>query len=71
MTLNLSSNMAGNSCNETNILPKLLLINTQVLRLCKAFANNSSAKLLRTRLHKVRQPREFLGRLLGPLLKTD
>ena len=38
----------------------------------KAFANNSSAnmKLSKTQLHKIGQLEGFLGRLLGPLLKT-
>ena len=51
----------------------MLLTNTQVLRLCKAFANGSSAniKVSKTQLYKIRQSRGFLGRLLGPLLKTD
>ena len=47
------------------------LTNTHVLRLCKAFKNNSSTniKLSKTRLHKIWQLGQFLGRLLGPLLK--
>ena len=42
------------------------------MRLRKAFVNNSSAniKLSETQLLKIRQSRGFLGRLLGPLLKT-
>ena len=49
----------------------LLLTKTQVSKLCKACANNSSAniKLSKTKLHKIRQL-GLLGRLLGPLLKT-
>ena len=35
VTLNLSSNVAGNSSDETNSLHKLSLTNTQVLRLVK------------------------------------
>ena len=48
----------------------MLLTNTQVLRLRKAFANNSSAnvKLLKTYLHKIGQSGRFLGRVLVPLL---
>ena len=44
----------------------------QVLNLWKAFANNSSAhlKLSKTQLSKMIQSGGFLGRLLGPLLKT-
>ena len=50
----------------------MLLTNTQVLRLCKAFPNNSSAniRLSKTQLHKTGQSGGFLDRLLGPLLKT-
>ena len=40
VTLNLLWNMIDNSTAETNFLHKLLLTNTQVLRLCKGFANN-------------------------------
>ena len=45
--------------------------NTQVSRLHKAFANNSTAniKLLETQLHKIEQSGGYLDRLLGPLLK--
>ena len=72
VTLKLSSNAVNDSNNE-NIFPhKLLLANTQVSRLCKAFANNYSAnvKLSKTQLHKTGQAGGFLGRFLGPLLKT-
>ena len=50
----------------------ILLSNTQVSRLRKSFASNSSAdiKLLKTQLHKIGQSGEFLGWLLGLLLKT-
>ena len=50
----------------------MLLTNTQVSRHRRAFENNSSAniKLSKTQLHKIGQSGEFLGRPLGPLLKT-
>ena len=66
-----SSNVVTDSNDENNFPHKLLLTNTQVLRLRKAFANNSSAniKLSKTQLDKLRQPEGFLGRILGPLLK--
>ena len=72
VTLNLSSIIVRDSNNENNCLIQLLT-NTQVLKLCKAFANNSSAniKLSKTQLHKIVQSRGFLGRLLGPLIKTE
>ena len=72
VTLKLLSNVVGDSNDENNIPHKLLLTNTQVLKLCKAFANNNSAniKLSKTQLHKIGQSGGFLDRLLGPLLKT-
>ena len=68
----LSSNMTGNSDDETNFPHKLLLTNRQVADLLKAFANNSSTdiKLSKTQLSKMIQWRGLLGRLLGSLLKT-
>ena len=45
VTLNLSSNVIGNSIDEVNFPHKLLLTNTHVLRFCKASANNSSANI--------------------------
>ena len=69
--MKLSSN-AENSNDENSFLHKLLLTNTQVSRLGNVFANGSLAniKLSKTRLHKIAQSGGFLGRLLGPLLKT-
>ena len=48
------------------------LINTQVLRLRKALANNSSAdiKLSKTQLHKTRQSRGFIGRLYRTITRN-
>ena len=70
VVLRLSSNMIGD--NETNFPHKLLLTNRQVSNLRKAFANHLSAdiKLSKTQLSKMIQSEGFLGRLLGPLLKT-
>ena len=42
VVLRLSSNMVGNSNNETNFPHKLLLTNRQTLSLRKAFANHTS-----------------------------
>ena len=58
--------------NEANFPHQLLLTNTQVSNLRKAFTNNLSAniKLSKTQFSKMIQSGEFLGRLLGPLLKT-
>ena len=70
--MKISSNVVGDSNDENNFLHKLLLTNTQVSRLRKAFANSSSAniKLSKTQLHKIGQSGGLLGRLLGLLLKT-
>ena len=53
--------MNGNSKDETNFLHKLLLTNRQVANL---------RKLSKTQISKMIQSVGFLGRLLGPLLKT-
>ena len=45
VTLKISSNIAGDSNDENNLPHKLLLTNTQVSKLHKAFANNSSANI--------------------------
>ena len=68
--LRLSSNMIVD--NGTNFPHKLLLTNSQVANLRKAFANHLSLdiKLSKTQLSKMIQSEGFLGRLLGPLLKT-
>ena len=70
--LKISSNAVGDSNDENNFPHKLLLTSAQASKLRKAFANNSSAnlKLSKNQLHKIGQPRGFLGRLLEPLLKT-
>ena len=70
--LRLSSNMIGNSNDETNFLHKLLLTNRQIANIRKAFANNSSVdiKLSKTQLSEMIQSGGFLGKLLGLLLKT-
>ena len=58
--------------NETNFPHKSLLTNRRVANIRKAFANHSSTdvKLSKTQLSKMIQSGGFLGRLLGPLLKT-
>ena len=64
--------MIGNSDDETNFPHKLLLSNRQVSSLRKALANLvlTNIKLSKTQLPKMIQSGGFLGRLLGPLLKT-
>ena len=72
VVLRISSNMVGNSNDNTNFPHELLLTNRQVANIRKAFAKNTSIyiKLSKTQLSKMIQSGGFLGRLLGPLLKT-
>ena len=72
VVLRLSPNMIGNSDDETNFPHKLLLTNRQDANLCKAFTNYTSndIKLSKTQLSNIIQLGGFIGRLLGPLLKT-
>ena len=70
--LRLSSNMTGNSDDETNFIHKLLLTNRQVTTYHIAFVNylSTDIKLSKTQLSKILQLGGFLGRLLGPFLKA-
>ena len=45
VTLNHSSNLIGNFDDETNFLHKILLTDTHVSKICKAFANGPSANI--------------------------
>ena len=73
VNLKLPSNSVSDSNDETNFPHKLLLRNTQISRLRKAFADGSSTniKLSKAQLHKIGQSGELLGGLLRLLLKTD
>ena len=66
------TNVAGDSNDENNFSHKILLTNKQVWRLRGAFGNNSlgNIKLSKTQLHERGKSGGFLGKLLGPLLKT-
>ena len=70
--LRISSSMVGNSNDNTNFPHELLLTNRQVANIRKAFANHSltDIKLSKTQLLKMIQSGGFLGKHLGPLLKT-
>ena len=72
VALRISSNMVGNSNDNTNFPHELLLTNRQVANIRKVFANHLSTdiKLSKTQLSKMIQSGGFLGRLLGPILKT-
>ena len=71
LNLKLSLDIVGDSNDETNFPRKLLLTNTHVLRLPKAFANGSSTniKLSKTQLHKIGPSGGYLDRILGLLQK--
>ena len=64
--------MIGNSDDETNFPHQLLLTKGQVANLRKTFANNllSDIMLSTAQLSKTIDSGGFLGKLLGPLLKT-
>ena len=72
VTLNVSSNVVRDSNDENNFPHNILLTNTQVSKLHKNFANDSSTniKLSNTQLHEIGQSGGRLGTPLGPLLKT-
>ena len=65
VVLRLSSNMIGNSDNETNFPEKLLLTNRKVAYLRRAFAKRASTsiKFSKTQLSKMIQSGGFLGGL--------
>ena len=54
VTLNLSSNVIGNSNDDTNFPHKYVVTNTQVSRICQAFANNSSANIKLSKLNCIK-----------------
>ena len=64
--------MIGNSNDNVNFPHELLLTDRQVSSIRKAFTNNSliDIKFSKTQLSKLIQWGGFLGKLLGPLLKT-
>ena len=72
VVLRLSSNMIGNTDDNTKFPHELLLTNRQVANLLKAFAKNilTDIKLSKPHLSKMIQSGGFVGRLLGPLLRT-
>ena len=68
--LNLSSNLIWSSNDETNFPHKLLLNDTQVSKICKAFANGSSAniKVSKIQLSKMLQQGRFVTSIPGAFL---
>ena len=72
VVLRLSSNMIGNFGDNTNFPHELLLTDRQIANIRKAFANNLSTdiKFSKAQLSKMIQSGGFLGKRLGPLLRT-
>ena len=72
VVLRLFPNMIDDSNDGANFPHELLLKDRQIGSIRKAFSNNSSAniKLSKTQLSKMIQSGGFVGKLLGPLLKT-
>ena len=68
----LSPNIIGDSNDKTIFPHELLLTDRQVSSIRKAFANNSSIniKFSKTQLSKMILSGGFLGKILGPSLKT-
>ena len=73
VVIRLSLIMIGYSNDKGNFAHELLLTNRQVSSIRKAFANNSSVdiKFSKAQFSKMMQSGGFLGKLLGPLLKTE
>ena len=69
--IRLFPNMIDDSNHKGNFPHELLLTNSHVSSIRKAFSNNSSVdiKFSKTQLSKMIQSGRILGKLLGPLLK--
>ena len=72
VVIRLSPSMIDDFNDKGNFPHELLLTERQVSSIFKAFSNNSSVdvKFSKTQLSKMIQSGGFLGKLLGPLLKT-
>ena len=70
VVIRLSLNMICDSNDQTNFPHELLLTERQVSSICKAFANNSSVDIKFSKAQLSKMIGGFLGKLLGPLLKT-
>ena len=68
--LRFSSNMIGNSDDETNFPHKLLLTNRQTLSLRKAFNNHTSANIKFSKAHLTKMQKGGFSKFLMPLLKS-
>ena len=68
--LRLSSNMVGNSDDETNFPHKLLLTNRQIANLYKAFANHTSTDIKLSKAQLTKTQKGGFVRFLASLLKS-
>ena len=64
--------MNARMCNENNLTHELLLTTRQTTKLRNAIENNlqTDIKLSKTQISNIIQSGRFLGKILGPLLKT-
>ena len=71
LTLNLLSNLIGNSNDETNFPHALLLTDTKVSKIPKAFGNSSSANIrfLKAQLSKMIQSGGWLADLIEEVIE--
>ena len=65
-----SSNMIGNSDDETNFSHKLLLTNRQVANLCKTFVNHTSSDIKLSKAQLTKMQKGGFIRFSAPLLKS-
>ena len=72
VVIRLSPSMIGDSNDKTKFPHELLLLERQVSNTRKIFSNNSAVdmKFSKTQWSKMIKSGGFLGKLLGPLLKT-
>ena len=72
VVIRLSLDIIGHSNDKDKFPHELLLTDRQVSSIRKGFSNSSSVdiKFSKTQLSKMIQSGGFLGKLLGPLLKT-
>ena len=70
VVLRLSSNMVGNSDDETNFPHKLLLANRKTLSLRKAFNNHTSSDIKFSKAELTKMQKERFLKFLMPLLKS-
>ena len=72
VTLSISSNVVSSSNYESSFTNKLLLTNTKILKICKAFANGLSANIEfpKAQLPKMIQSGRFLQLFVPKLLKS-